>query len=577
MNALLDTKIVPMLAIEACLLALLIALLAFFLLGKSKSRKYRARLADCRNAVSIYILDIFHNNVTTFSSSGLSEASHFSLGEFYSHFASDEQTRVIEWVNSLLDKGSDAPDFLETNVQTEGPSKSRKQFYYLLQVDHVDRKRQIIHLQRHKLKYIVPKKSPKDFKGTSNSKQVIAALNDCKKRGFTACFRFQYRKISDKDAEIEPLIWTHIKTTLYGLTKQRRYLLEASHNELLVSDVKLSSKQEASHFVHSCIAAVNRYLALSGYLSKIDMRVGLVGHQFFDGNGEAILDYARKTAQIAFDDDEQILVYEKGRKSVNPLNDSSYRTEVERIINEKRLKYEFRPIYSANSASTIGFLTRCKPVDTYFDSIDELKDYAARTDDLGDLFSTIARNTMPLYVSERQDDKQALFFPVRTEERPYMLTTFARLPKAKTSRIVFLFNETDIKAHFNPTAPGDIYSDMRSIKAKGYSVALELNEGELGLPTTVYDAFDFFVCDFMFAGNAKDMDALVRSQLHVMVEKLLKYHKPIIANDIEGWASLELLVRSGLDFISAECFAPYSEMILPVAPKAIKRVAEFKR
>ena len=39
-------------------------------------------------------------------------------------------------------------------------------------------------------------------------------------------------------------------------------------------------------------------------------------------------------------------------------------------------------------------------------------------------------------------------------------------------------------------------------------------------------------------GNAKDMDALVRSQLHVMVEKLLKYHKPIIANDIEGWASL---------------------------------------
>ena len=526
MNALLDLKFIPVMAIEVCLLVLLIALLAFFLAGKRKSRNYRAKLVDSRNAVSIYILDVAHNNVTTFSSSGLSEASHLSLGEFYSHFASDEQTRVIEWVNSLLDK---------------------------------------------------PKKSPKGFKGTSNSKQVIAALNACKKRGFTACFRFQYRKISDKDAEIEPLVWTHIKTTLYGLTEQRRYLLEASHNELLVSDVKLSSKQEASHFVHSCIAAVNRYLALSGYLSKIDMRVGLVGHQFFDGNGEAILDYARKTAQIAFDDDEQILVYEKGRKSVNPLNDSSYRTEVERIINEKRLKYEFRPIYSANSAATIGFLTRCKPVDTYFDSIDELKDYAARTDDLGDLFSTIARNTMPLYVSERQDDKQALFFPVRTEERPYMLTTFARLPKAKTSRIVFLFNETDIKAHFNPTAPGDIYSDMRSIKAKGYSVALELNEGELGLPTTVYDAFDFFVCDFMFAGNAKDMDALVRSQLHVMVEKLLKYHKPIIANDIEGWASLELLVRSGLDFISAECFAPYSEMILPVAPKAIKRVAEFKR
>ena len=91
MNAFLDMKIVPMLAIEACLLALLIALLAFFLLGKSISRKYRARLADCRNAVSIYILDISHNNVTTFSSSGLSEASHFSLGAVsYTHLRAHE-------------------------------------------------------------------------------------------------------------------------------------------------------------------------------------------------------------------------------------------------------------------------------------------------------------------------------------------------------------------------------------------------------------------------------------------------------------------------------------------------------
>ena len=80
-----------------------------------------------------------------------------------------------------------------------------------------------------------------------------------------------------------------------------------------------------------------------------------------------------------------------------------------------------------------------------------------------------------------------------------------------------------------------------------------------------------------FAGSAKNMDALVRSQMHVLVERLLKYEKPIVANEVEGWPSLELLVRSGLLYISAECFAPYSEMIQPVSPKSIKKVDEFLR
>lgn len=552
-----------------------IGLTAAFFISRYRDKSYVKAMDESKNAVAIFLLDLSADKVLSFKSSSIGKIKKSGVSEFYANFPPDERQRVIDWIEALLSKGESAPDFLETGVVSN--PKTRKQYFYMLQADHVDKKRQVIHLERHKIKYLIPKGVPKDFKGLSSGKAALDAISECKGRGFTACFRFQYRRIADKDEPIDPIVWAHVKQIMYGLTLNKRYLLEASGNELLVVDLKISAKTQAMFFVKSCLASVNRYLSLSGYLSRLDIRIGMVGHQYYDGKAEAILDYARKTAQIAFDDEDPVMVYEKGRKSLNPLNDAAYRTEVERIINEKRLRYQFRPVYSVKSRRVIAYSLRVTPTDTYFDSMDELKDYATRTDDLGSLFSTVARNSMPLFIAERSDEKESIFFPVRVDERPYMLTTFARIPKAKTSRVVFLYRESDIKAHFNPQHPGTVMEDMRSIRAKGYQVALELDEGELGLPDSVYHAFDFFVCDFNFAGSAKNMDALVRSQMHVLVERLLKYEKPIVANEVEGWPSLELLVRSGLLYISAECFAPYSEMIQPVSPKSIKKVDEFLR
>ena len=309
----------------------------------------------------------------------------------------------------------------------------------------------------------------------------------------------------------------------------------------------------------------------------LNTKVGVVWHRRLSGDGESVIEQSRKTAQIAFDSKESILFYEKGRESLSPLNDASYRTEVGRIINEKKLNYYFRPIYSVKEEKTIGYLTKAEPKETYFDNIEELKDYASRTDDGEALFSTIARNTLPIFVNERLDDSQMLFFPVRTEERGYMLMTFGRLSKAKQAHIVFLFNESDVKSHLPKENPEDIIQDMKAIRAKGYQVALQLNEGELGLPSSVYTAYDFFVCGFRFAGSANEMDAKVRSQLHALPERLLKYNKPIIATDIEGWASIGLIVNSKIELISSESFAPYDPMIMPLPPKSVKKLKDMTR
>jgi hypothetical protein len=93
-------------------------------------------------------------------------------------------------------------------------------------------------------------------------------------------------------------------------------------------------------------------------------------------------------------------------------------------------------------------------------------------------------------------------------------------------------------------------------------------------------AWTFFVCTvsaFVFAVGFKTfMDTRIRSELHALVEKLLKYNKPIIASDIDGWNAIELLVRSGLNYISSESFAPYNQMIVPLPPKNVRKVQDMK-
>ncbi len=534
---------------------------------------YKKQIEEQTGSVRIFVIDIPNNLVKSFNATTLSKVHSMSLGDFYSQFPMSQQKKVINWINAVADPNEDAPDFFETDVQL---NRARKQYFSLLQVDSVDRKKGVIHLESYLLKYMTSSRSGGNQRVLSTAKELTDAISaNGRRKGVSACFRFAYRRVVDKDKTIDPLIFNQLKNCLAPFTDSKHLLIQCSMNELILCDLKIKERAKSLYFVKSALNSINRYLALNGYSAMIDVRVGVVEHRFYTGEVEGIIEQVRKTALIAFDDNEQILWYQKGRESLNPLNDASYRTEVERIINEKKLSYFFRPIYNVKTKKVTGYFTKAQPRDTYFDSIDELKDYASRTDDSSALFSTIARNTIPIFVNECNDPNAVLFYPVRSEERGYMLITFAKLAKAKQSHVAFLFSENDVKSHFDSGNPDAIIDDMRSIKAKGYEVALYLKDGELTMPPAVYTAYDYFVCSFEFAGTANEMDARIRGQLHGLVEKLLKYGKPIIATDIEGWASIELLVRSGVNLISSEAFAPYDQMILPLPPKSVRRVSDM--
>ena len=568
----------PALATGFVLLLGVAFLIITFSADLHRRREYESALFDKVNSVRVYVINLPQNSVSYFNAISVGKVKRESLNEFYRHFPISEQKRVMNWINAIAEGMPEASDYLEVDVND---TFDKKQYFSMLQVESVDSKRRILHLQSYLLKYMASSKSSSsgiNHHGLSTSKDFAKALNGKgKRKGVSIVYRFLYKKTQKKDREIDPLVFNQLKNALSSLLGPKGFLIACSGNELMLSDMSITERAKALFLARSGLVLANRYLSLNALSSQIEVRCGAVEHYANPASAEVLIAEAEKMAELAYEEDQSIVWYEKGKENQTFLKDSSYRTEVERIINEKKLAYFFRPIYSVKAGKPIGYFADAEPKDTYFDSMEELKDYAARTQDDKELFTTVARNVIPLFVSERLSPEEKIFLAVRTEERSYLLSVFPRIAKAKEANLVFLFGENDLLAHMDAGYPNGINNDVQAVKAKGFEVALLLDKTELSLPDTVYPVFDYFVCSFANSGSAAEMDARIRAKLHALVEKLLKYRKPIIANDIQGWGPIEILVRSGLDYISSQDFAPYDAMILPIPAKSIRKVNDMKK
>lgn len=542
-------------------------------------KKYDDLISDQRNSVRIFVLDLGKNVVTYFNVNSPSKRKQETLDKFYCHFPSSEQKKIVNWIDALMDPNSEPSDFLEIDVSD---TSDKKQYFSMLQVESVDRKLQVIHLQSYLFKYMASSQkssSGVNYHGLSTIKEFTKAIDGKgKKKGVSAVFRFQYKKTQNKEREIDPLVFTQLKNVLSSLMGKNSFLIACSGNELLVADMDITEQAKCQFFVSKGLTLVNRFLSLNALSSQIECRCGTVEHCLYPSDANALIAAVRKMAEIAYEENQQVVWYEKGKENKTITDDSKYRSEVERIINEKKLAYSFRLIYSVDKGKSIGYFGKVEPKDTYFETMAELKDYATKIQSDKELFLTVIKNMVPMFVSMRHSPEEKLFFPIGVEEKGFLLSVFSRVGKAKEANLVLVFDEGDIRGHMDPGNPASSADEITSIKAKGFEVALNLDKAELSLPSSSYEIFDYFICSFGNSGSGAEVDQRIRAKLHTLVEKLLKYRKPIIANDVQGWGPIEILVRSGLRYISSDDFSPYEAMIVSsLPPKSVRRVNDMKK
>lgn len=562
-----------LLAIGITLAAL--ALISFFIvliINHSKDRKFDVLLKDASNTIRIYILDLANDKVNYFNRSNLRKRYSIPLVDFYNHFQENEREDLISWVHDLIDKEKETSNFKEVHVI----SKNRKSnFYSLLQIEKVNYRKQLIYMNSFLIKPSTYKKSNvRDNSYKFSSLDLFNKMVSSTSKGTTFAFSFYDKR--NKDEEISRLIYLQFVNIFNNYISSSRPMIEYGTHQIVVSELHSYSKQQLLQLIVSIKSDINTYLMISSLQDKIGYTIGVAENKYFVRETEKLVNTVISLASTALEDEEEMLFYEKGRK-LEGNSQEDYRTEVERIIRDKKIKYLFRPIINLEKCSIMGYQSFAETEDSFFMNIKELKNYALRTEDDRSLFATIARNTITRFSLEKDSETVRLFFNLNNLEKNYVNRTLSHIQNIRDIHIVLVYSEDEL-VDLPENGDDDLVNEIRNFKSRGYEIALEISDNDLTLSSIIYGAFDFFMVDVntnLKMGSKYSQRSLYN--FRGLVERLLKYHRPIIAVDVPSWDSVELIDKLGINYISSDVVSMKSENVLPIPTKSAIRIKNIKK
>ncbi len=557
---------------------LMVTLIVSWVLFSQNDARYYRGMSHEMNTIRIYRIESAKNTVISFDLADLSKQKKDTLSDFYNSFPGNEPKRVKSWVEDILAEKK-ASDYLQTSVYFH---ESKRRLNAFLHIRKSDPLRGVIHLES----YLLPEKRNKTSIGSvvrlSSEKDFSEALrNTSGGSGVTFCFSVMQSNgtsVLKRKEKVSSNVSFRFRMALESFVKGNMKLIQASENEFLIANFEQMDSAEAIAFALTAVRAIEHELAsVNTNKHPIEIRVGIVQNKDLMGDGDAIISSARRTAKNAFETSSSVAFFKRGTEDYSVTEIKQYRSEVERIIYEKRILYSFRPVYSVTRKRIIGYLGKASPrSDCAFDSIDELKNYALRAKDDKNLFAAIAKNLVGTFVSERELKSQKLYYPARASELPMIPSFFKRLRGSKDANLVFILTNDDVARETANLGLDKILESLKGLKEAGYGIAYQVSGKNLNIEPRLLSEADGFFVDFSSNDDDVGLDTAIRSQLHALVEKLLKYRKPIIGSNLANWNALELVVGSGIEYISSDVFAPYSPALAPVNDKNETRILALK-
>ncbi len=454
-----------------------------------------------------------------------------------------------------------------------------------LRVDSINKESGILHLQSYLLYFSRPTHSSLRSFNTIDDLSQALSLNE-NKTGMTFCFTL-CKPINPlpgfdpllKDEEVSKELSDRFRLALFPYTSHNDKVLRLSEKEISVTNFDMLDASSAIYYALKVKDGVEKSLnaGKKGGRAKYEVRVGIVDNQDIPPDASTLIEAARRSAYESITRGKDPLsFYSKGQehKAITPADELHYRSEVDRIIYEKKLSFSYRPIYAVAKKKIYGYMGRATPIATSFGSIDELKNYAMRAKDEKNLFAFIAKKIVPTFVAERMDKNHKLFYPARMDEIALITSFFPHYSASKDGNIVFLFKEDDIASYMSPEVIEGFGKFIAMLKKNGFGFAIQMQGKALALDRSFYSYADAFFVDFS-SREDNNMDTSIRSELHALVGKLTRYKKPIVGINLMNWNAIELVVGSKLEYISSDCFAPYETMFKPLNSKNVERVKEM--
>ncbi len=561
------------------LIAIALVFLVFLIVSLSISsrhdKKYIERMMTESTTLRVFVIDVKKNSVVYFNRSDLRNKKQIDLNSFYTHFHTNDVDKIKNWIFAICTDYKNADKYLEADVVV---NHGRNTFFSLLKLLKYDPNEGIIHIESFILKYITPnnasnkKKKKAAFTGVvKRSTMESLIVKEKSLKGFTFAIRFYYirQKVLSND-KIERYMIMTLKNVIYPFASNprvSRQIIDTGDNELLLFDLRIASRDEAMVLATSIAHSIKKCIGVNGFADSINFSVGVVENAQYYQDLDSMILKAQEACMSAQHHGQEILLYQKQAAPLVELD--RYREEVENLMLPNSLRYLFRPIFDVKKARTIGYFEYVKAYNTPFTSFAEMSKYASKVNMSKEFFAMIARYVIPKFASEKQEDYWRLFMIVSLQDIDHMSEILNQIPQTKSIHLVLVFNEQEINE--NATHLELLNDSLKSLRKDGFELAMLMKDKNLLLDPSVYYNFDYFVAGSMMIGEIKKNNR-IRLSIHSLIESLLKYHRPIIATDLEGWQSIELIIKSGVDIVSSETISSSNDMLLPLEKKKIDKL-----
>ncbi len=572
-----DTNFIIFLVLIITFGVLLTFVIIFYAIHIAGEKKFHRLVNYESTTTRIFIIDVKKNLFVMFNKSNISNKVSNDLFSFYSGFHPNDIERVKGWIFDICTHKPDTPEYLEADVVI---NSGHRLCFSLLRLLEYKQDVGLIHLESHLLKYITPINAPKkkvDSKkaptGIVKRSQIMQTINRNKSlSGYTYCIRFYYtkQKVIAND-KIERYMVMNLKNSVYPYAnnpKLPRQIMDNGDSEVFLFDLRITNKESAMQLASSLARSIKREMEVNGFAGFINFSIGLVENGLYYQDYDAIEEKAREACISGQTSGKEIVMYQRNITANNEL--VRYSEQVEHLLQDNVLRFLYRPIIDTKDARVVGYFEYVKAYDSPFTTFSEMSKYAARINKNLELFANVCKNVIPKFVMERQDESINLFLTISMIDISNVNEIISHVPNYERANIVLVFDEQEINENSNNVDL--LIETLEGLTNSGLELALSLKDKNLLLNDRVYFLFHYFVVGSAMMEEVKQNNR-IRLSLYALIESLLKYNRPIVATDLEGWQAVELIIKSGIRYVSSDAISPSNDMLLPVEKKKLEKVA----
>ena len=559
-----------MIVVAALALVAAIIVIVLFAISNHRDENHDKEIRDLSNSLRIFIIDVPNDSVRYFNSAHLRERKTTSITAFYNQFSSRERENLINWIGNLLDSSTNTPKFLEVNVYIKTSKQSATS---ILEVQKIDFEKQVIYIESHLLQTAFRSRHKGEKPGFEKKETLIKRIVASNGKGAT--FAFNFYNVLTKTTDISQLAYADIKDIMVGFTDEDIVVCEEKFGQILISNFDVKTRGEINGFIDTVKSRVNRFLLIKSYSDDINYTIGVIENSENYRDADTLVKNVLMVSDLTKDSENQIAFFNDIKTILIDDQGKQFRSDVQEVIEENKLHYYFQPVYNVDRRRIIAYKSTVVPYDSYFHEIDTLKNYAMRTEDDKELFSTITKNVISRFVEEKNDAHYLLFYPVSFNEINFVNKSLGHINGVSDANIVLVLKERDLSALPDEYEEEALINQLRNFKSKGYGVALEIDDDILTLSPALYGSFDYFCLSVATHISKKNAGRNLPS-FQGLIEKLLHYEKPIVALDIQSWDIVELVYRLGVPNICSDAIAMPAENILPLQKKIITKLGNLK-